>query len=274
MKGDCMTVIYPNFTKHPDKAIRFLEASAIKKLVYAGSYSDMYKAHPDIENGWPYWAEHYSSKAKQAHKDFMRDLNSGVYPTIDDFYEGIKKLLKPIPKGKALRDKKKRTAQKAYQQEKLGDAFIDNMPLLAEAKMAARELADNEADEDAISIKAKVLAEIYAWSNPLTDLQIQNLINYIKAQMEKHLKLDRIEAKILDENNKNLYFMYGQIKRRATVGDTLELGISSASKIGRCSRSDVKPILKKLESLGFINCIQKGRQGSQTGRSAIYRREA
>lgn len=273
MKGDCMTVIYPNFIKHPDKCIRILEVYALKNLVYEGQWKALDENHPEICKARGYWIEHYQSNAKQAHKDFMRDLNSGIYPTIDDFYEGIKKLLKPIPKGKALRDKKKRTAQKAYQQEKLGDAFIDNMPLLAEAKMAARELADNEADEDAISIKAKVLAEIYAWSNPLTDLQIQNLINYIKAQMEKHLKLDRIEVKILDENNKNLYFMYGQIKRRANVGDTLELGISSASKIGRCSRSDVKPILKKLESLGFINCIQKGRQGSQTGRSAIYRRE-
>ena len=269
-----MTLTYPNYTQHPDKSIRFLEAYALKKLVYDGSSTGLYTAHPEVQHGWPHWTEHYHSKAKQHHKDFMRDLNLGSYLTIDDFYEGIKKLLKPVPKGKALRDKKKRTAQKAYQKDKLGDAFIDNTPLLAEARLAARELADNEADEDTISIKAKVLAEIYAWSNPLTDNQLQNLINYIKAQIEKHLKLDRIEAQILDENNKNLYFMYGQIKRRAAVGDTVELGISSASKIGRCSRSDVKPILKKLENLGFLNCIQKGRQGSQTGRSSIYRREA
>ena len=268
-----MTVIYPNFTTHPDKEIRFLEVHALKKLVYAGSSTDLYKMHPNIAKGWPYWADHYNAKAKKTHKDFMRDLNSGVYPTIDDFYEGIKKLLKPVPKGKALRDKKKRTAQKAYQQDKLGDAFIDNAPLLAEARIVARELAHNDADEITVSTKAKVLAEIYSWHKPLTDGQLETLTNYIQDQMEKHLKLNRIEAKILDMKDKNIYYMYGQIKRMAAVGDTLELGMASAAKLGGCSRTSVKPILATLERLGFINCIQKGRQGSSTGRAAIYRRE-
>ena len=122
-------------------------------------------------------------------------------------------------------------------------------------------------------MKAAVLAELYAWDKRLSDEQLATVVDFLKAQIEKHQRLDRIEAKILEQKDKNLYYMYGQIKRQAAVGDTLELGISSASKIGRCSRSDVKPILNKLESLGFINCIQKGRQGSQTGRSAIYRRE-
>ena len=269
-----MTVIYPNFTAHPDKAIRFLEVHALKKLVYAGRSTDLYKMHPDIAKGWPYWADHYHAKAKKTHKDFMRDLNSGVYPTIDDFYEGIKKLLKPVPKGKALRDKKKRTAQKAYQQDKLGDAFIDNTPLLTEARIAARELGHNDADEITVSTKAKVLAEMYSWDKPLTKDQLETLTNYIQAQMDKHLKLDIIEAKILDMKDKNIYYMYGQIKRMAAVGDTIELGLQSASKLGKCSRSYVKPVLSQLERLGFLTCVQKGKQGSQTFRSSLYRREA
>jgi ribosomal protein S19E (S16A) len=95
-----------------------------------------------------------------------------------------------------------------------------------------------------------------------------------KDQIAKHLKLDRIEAKILDEGNKNLYFMYGKIKRKAAVGDTIELGMNSAVELCKCSKSSVAPILKKLEKLGFINCIQKGKQGRHSGRASLYRRKA
>ena len=46
--------------------------------------------------------------------------------SMEEFYRELDKLLKPKPLGKALKDKKQRTAQSAYQKEQLGDAFIDN----------------------------------------------------------------------------------------------------------------------------------------------------
>ena len=55
--------------------------------------------------------------------------------------------------------------------------------------------------------------------------------------------------------------MYGQIKRKTNIGDTIELGLKSASELGACSRSDVKSILSKLEKFGFLTCIQRGKQG-------------
>ena len=64
------------------------------------------------------------------------------------------------------------------------------------------------------------------------------------------------------------------IARPFIVGDTIELGLKSATDLCSCSRTDVKPILSKLEKFGFLTCIQKGKQGSQTFRSSIYRREA
>ena len=269
-----MATDYPQFTEHPDQAIRFIEYHALKKLVYSGNITKLYEAHPKFEGRWQYWADYYNSKPHKKHKDFMAELMAGAYPTIEDFYVDIKKLLKPAIKGKALRDKKKRTAQKEYQKEKIGEAFIDNDELISQARKVALELADSEADEDAVIIKVKVLAEMYAWHDPLSDIQLQNLTRFVKVKIENHLKLDRIEAKILDAKDKNLYYMYGQIKRKTNVGDTIELGLVSAAKLGGCSRTYVKPVLSKLERLGFLTCTQKGKQGSQTFRSSIYRREA
>lgn len=68
---------------------------------------------------------------------------------------------------------------------------------------------------------------------------------------------------------KTLYYMYGQIKRKTIVGDTIELGLKSATDLGSCSRSDVKPILSNLKKLAFLTRIQRGKQGSQTFRSSI-----
>jgi hypothetical protein len=269
-----MATDYPQFTEHPDKAIRFVEYQALLRLVYSGDTRALLEAHPEVEGRWPYWQDYYHSKPHKKHKELMSELMAGVYPTIDNFYVGIKKLLKPAIKGKALRDKKKRTAQKEYQKEKLGEAYIDNDELISQARKVALELADTGADEEAINIKVKVLAEMYTWDAPLSDIQLENLTDFVKAKIEKHLKLDRIEAKILDARDKNLYYMYGQIKRKINVGDMIELGLVSAAKLGGCSRTYVKPVLSKLERLGFITCTQKGKQGSQTYRSSIYRREA
>ena len=269
-----MATDYPQFTEHPDQAIRFIEYHALKKLGYDGSTNQLCAAHPVFEGRWQYWSDYYHSKPHKKHRELMTELIAGVYPTIDDFYVGIKKFLKPAIRGKALRDKKKRTAQKEYQKEKLGEAYIDNDELISQARKVALELADMGADEDAVSIKVKVLAEMYSWDAPLSDIQLENLTDFVKAKMEKHLKLDRIEAKILDARDKNLYYMYGQIKRKINVGDTIELGLVSAAKLGGCSRTYVKPVLSKLERLGFLTCTQKGKQGSQTYRSSIYRREA
>lgn len=268
-----MTELYPRLTDHPDKTIRLIEVYFLKRHIYNGSISDLCKHHPTIERGYAYWLEHYGAKAKQPQRDFMGEVNRGVYTSLDEFYEGIKRLMKPVPRGKALKDKKKRVSQKEYQKEKLGEAFVDNDALFREAKKAARDLAFTDCDDEAIKMKAAVLAELYAWDKRLSDEQLATVVDFLKAQIEKHQRLDRIEAKILEQKDKNLYYMYGQIKRQAAVGDTLELGITSAAELCACSRSAVKPILGKLEKLGFINCIQKGRQGSMTGRSSIYRRE-
>ena len=46
---------------------------------------------------------------------------------------------KPKPRGKMLKDEKKRTAQKEYQRDTKGDAFIDNDPLFNAAANAVKQ---------------------------------------------------------------------------------------------------------------------------------------
>jgi hypothetical protein len=51
-----------------------------------------------------------------------------------------------------------------------------------------------------------------AWNDPLSEDQLSTLVGLITAEVAKHLRLDRIEAKILNQEDKNLYYMYGSLE--------------------------------------------------------------
>ena len=212
-------------------------------------------------------------KAKQEHKDILASIRNGEIADLDAFYAETSKLLKPKPRGRMLKDKKKRTAQKAYQRETKGDAFIDNDPLFHAAAKAAAEMAEAGANGAEVTAMAATLAKEFDDETPLTDAQMSALCDYIRQRIDKHQKLDRIEAALIDDPDKNVYYMWGQIKRRCLKGDTIAWPHATAVKHGRCSKSQVTGIMNKLMKLGAITRPQEGKRGANSGRAAIYRRE-
>ena len=123
-----------------------------------------------------------------------------------------------------------------------------------------------------IVVKANELVEEHS-NETLSHKQLDTLITYIQAQVDKHLKLDRVEASIIDTDDKSMYFMWGKIKRRYVKKDTFAWTNAVAAKEAHCSKGDVKTIMNKLEKLGAIKCIQKGKSGCFTRRANLYRRE-
>ena len=219
-----------------------------------------------------HWVDPFNAKAKDIHHQIKGKLYKKEISSMDEFYRELDKLLKPKPLGKALKDKKQRTAQWAYQKEQLGDAFIDNTQLLSKAKQSAFQLAEVNADRDIIEAKAHELVKEYS-NESLSTEQLDTLITYIQAQVHKHLKLDRVEASIIDTDDKNVVFMWSKIKRRYPKNDTFVWTNEIAAKEAHCSKSSVKTIMRKLEKLGAITCIQKGKSGCYTKRANLYRRE-
>ena len=123
-----------------------------------------------------------------------------------------------------------------------------------------------------IIAKAHELVKEYS-NEVLSPEQLDNLISRIQAQVGKHLKLDKVEASIIDTDDKNVVFMWGKIKRRYVKNDTFTWTNEIAAKEAHCSKSNVKTIMRKLEKLGAIKCIQKGKSGNFTRRANMYRRE-
>jgi len=268
-----MTDIEPRFFDTENKVLAHLEWEAIRMISFNGSHMDIADAYPKFEQRHFHWIDPFNDKASSEHHAIKHKIQKREYPSLEDFYLALKPLLKPKKKGKALRDAKHRTAQASYQRERLGDAFIEGKPeLFKDARDVARYIAEKGNDQDIFSDQLSQLIFRHK-ALDLTDTQIHTLWKFLDAQVDKHLKLDRVEAALLDEDNKNLYFMWGKIKREYPKGDTFTWPVKEAASKCKCSKTDVAPIMKKLEKLGAITLIQAGKAGKNSSRAALYRRE-
>ena len=261
------------FVEHPDKSVRFLEYTAILKFHYDSKYSLLSEAHEDVSQKWVYWVDHFNSKAKLEYKELHAKIVNKSIETLEQFYEALEALNKPKLRGKALSDVKKRTSRKAFQQEALGSAFIDNNALFSAATREAFMLSEENANGETISRKIHELVMSHNEQKELTHEQMETLFNYVKSKIYEHQKLNRVEAAILDQDNKTLYYMYGKLKRKHIKGETFACTTKSASQLAKCSKSDVGKVMKKLEHLGAITKIQKGKAGAYSKQAAIYRFE-
>ena len=267
-----MTDITPKYFDHPDYCIRFLEWQAIKAIVFKGKHKEHYDYFDAYSQRWAHWHDYYIDNKKQGHEQILKLASDGTYKTMDDFYEAINKLLKPRKLGKALKDAKKRTSQAAHQLEQLGEDFIDNPELFKEARQVAKNIADRGRSDEVFLDQLTQLVFRHN-ADKFTDGQIKTIWAFLDRQVEKHLKLDRVEAAILDEDNKNLYFMWGKIKREYPKGYTFTWSSDEAAARCHCSKKNVKPIMKKLEKLGAITLLQEGKPGKHSNRAALYRRD-
>ena len=268
-----MTDVKPRFFESENKVLAHLEWQAIRMICFAGSHMGIDDAYPKLERSRTHWTQYYYDNAKDEHHSVQSKISKKEYQSLDEFYDAIKPMLKPKPRGKILKHKKKRTSQKEYQRDNKGEAFIDNNPLFSAAARSAFDLAEDQADEAAVALKASELAGQFDNGTPLTEIQMSVLRDYIRQRIDKHQKLDRIEAALIDDPDKNVYYMWGQIKRRCLKDDTIAWPYATAAKYGRCSRTQVPKIMNKLMKIGAVTRVQKGARGENSVRAAIYRRE-
>ena len=77
---------------------------------------------------------------------------------------------------------------------------------------------------------------------------------------EKYQKLNRVEATILDQDDKTLYFMYGKLRQKHIKGETFACPTNVARQLAKCSKSEVGKVMKKLEHLGAITKFKRAKQ--------------
>ena len=144
------------------------------------------------------------------------------------------------------------------------DTFGNNLNLIILSKFILEKVKDFEKDIESFIEKVYVITDA---KYDQFSLSIKN-----KYHSDKIKETD-VERLIIDAGDKNLYFMWGKIKRHCPVGDTIAWPTARAAKEAHCSKTLIAPIMKQLVSLGAVTLIQAGKAGRNSGRAAIYRRE-
>ena len=264
----------PRFFENENKLFAHLEWEAIRHICFGRKHGLMAESFPAHDQRHVFWLEKFYQDATQEQHQILNRIKREEFSSLDEFYTSLKPLLKPRARGKALKDKKVRTAQAAFQREQLGDAFIENQSLMNAARKCAFGLSENRANVEDIAAKADELIVEHCVVEPLNAAQRTTLIDYLQRRVAEHMKPDTVEAQIIDADYKNLYFMWGKIKRYCPKGDTFAWPTARAASEAHCSKAEVKKIMNKLVSLGAVTLLQGGKAGRNSGRAALYRREA
>lgn len=264
------------YADHPDRVIRFIEWKALEKHFCKPNGLKIYDVYPEHENSWYFWQDAYSELKAKAPDDKRLALLTSVLAkaaSLDEAYSSIEQFLKPRLRGRELKQAKKRVAQKDYQEKALGDAYIDNPPLVSAAKKACEDLAMAWADEVTVVAKAEELERLHCTDDPLSDEQRKTLIEIIMLKRIRKLQTpSRVEAALLDEGDKILYFLWGQIKRHCAVGETITLSQKQVTELGQTSATKAKPLVAALIKHGALVEVSKSKTGQHGGRAGIYRR--
>jgi len=236
----------------------------------------MYWAYPNYERSYRLWQDHFANEAKSKPKNIKQQLYlriaNGKLKSLNAVYVELRKLTKPKDRGKSLKHLKQKSAQRSFVKARDGKAFIDNNALISSAKYAAQELAFTNPSSKKISQTAQNLVQIHSPQEDLNEDQKNNLIKLIYRRVAKFEALDRVEAIIADKRDKNLLFLWVNIKRHYLIDETMVKSQTEWSQFVGCRNAIIPNLFKNLTKLGALQQIQKGRQGSTSGRANIYKR--
>ena len=169
-----------------------------------------------------------------------------------------------------IKNKEKKNTRRAYAKVRDGKAFVDNDRLLFECNELAKRLAFRSVSDEAIAQKLEHHASVL--NQMLTTAQNKNLVEYIKNKIAKHEAVNKVEAAILRQRDKNLWYLWGIVKLECLVGETVCMSLSQWPSIAQLRKQDVSKYLDKLVSLNALERVVTGERGTNRMKASIFRR--
>ena len=115
---------------------------------------------------------------------------------------------------------------------------------MREARRIAQKLAEQNASSEQVTAAVNELISEHCERNLLSEAQTQTVVHFVQRQIQKHLNLDSVERRIINADDKNLYFMWGKFKLMCPAGDTIAWSTARAAREAHCSKALVAPIMK------------------------------
>ena len=255
----------PKYFEHEDKCISFLEWRALQKFTGQPSY----RQYPDYNQRYGFWADHFTVNKKQWQVALYAEVMNGTLTTLEEFYKVVEARLNGRkPKALGAQERKQQT-QREYQKEKLGNAFVENDALISAIKLKAKELSNTRTpDGDFRNEVIELSSELSA--TPLRDDQIKALSGLICSEILRYQALDKAEAKLIDLDDKNAWFLWGKIKRNHTKESTFTLSARQISKYARVTKGT--KLIKPLLDAGVIQELKAGKSSKTERIAGLYKR--
>jgi len=273
------------FIDYPDKLLSFIEYKALmtfyirpNKEQLGSIYMFLEDEYPVVGRHWPKWHDQFVEVQRTKPSDWRIELHNKVLNDAASFDEAQQMLQSAVrtyrrpARGKHLKAVKKGNAQEQYQRDQLGEGFIENDALLSAAKIACITLASDWAELSEIKLVAQELEDQHC-KHPLSNEQRKTLLEVVMLPRIERLKTPSIvESKLLEIGDKRLYFLWGKIKQRCEVGDTIDLAQSQVLELVGGSTKGALDLVKSLVSVGALELVRKPKIGSLNGKGGKYRR--
>ena len=133
-------------------------------------------------------------------------------------------------------------------------------------------MAFKNVTHEEVVTKIKKLVDLYSPSKQLFDEHINTLVGICQRRIDKFEAQTNVEAAIIDQGDKALWYMWGKIRRHYLVNNTVVMSQDEWKAFASVSKEKVPLLLAMLTKLGAMKLLQKGRRGSNTGRASKYKR--
>lgn len=177
---------------------------------------------------------------------------------------------RPQPRGKLLAHEKRQTARRIYAKKRDGSAFIENDRILYAANIVAKNLAHTGASED--DVLSELSEFIKANDFELTEDQKENLANYTQRRIGDFEALERVDRAVLDQSDKDLWFLWGLIKRDFALNDKIIKSREQWRKQLNVGPAKIGPLFEKLIHLKAVKRLGAGKKAAGSKVASQYKR--
>ena len=266
MKDTCLPLA-SKYLQDSDLCLRYLEWRALDKF----GPSPATAQYPEYSGKWAHWADHFTKHKKEWHVAIYLDLIKNELSTLEEFYTRIEKNTQPKLTAATKAQNKKALGRKQYQRNTLADDFIENDELIARALQLAQSSVHRKGISSLIPDLVNQILLEFPKAN-LTEGQLETLAELLKRRIEKLAALQTAESSLVNENDKNAWFLWGKIKSLYAIEDTFSLSSREISILARCSKNDGSKILKMLVKSGVISMQSEGKSDQHKRVAGIYKR--
>ncbi len=274
-----------NYINHPLLALRYFEWVAVERLYAQPKGQKMTHLYPHVT--FRIWMNEHQRlvanvrrDAKVNHAWIATDIakigTSEELENLEKVYAHLDTKLKIQNRDLTAKTDQTKAKRPSHPPASLGPALDEKSSLVVAAKAMCQVIAAQNGSSKAlvqtlINEEATKLEQLYC-EEGLTEAERNALISTIMRPLVHELMTtNNVERKLLDEKQKQAYFLWGHIKAKHAVGEEFELDLSTYKKWCGGDSNAYKVNVEILEKLKAIRVVKSKKADASVKKNLVKR---